>query len=405
MMIFLYGCESCALLKRTHGKEKGARVSCAFWEPDTRRQPLPLLPFGSGGVGGATAARFPENSEGGAAGGRPAGLFFYPHAGGPVNAADRYVPRPGEKEFSAFILMAGNVRYFAMILQELHSVFTLPGYKGIRERKHMETGFRLAAWSGRGGQMIRVVNLNKSFSGVRALGNVSFRVRPGEMVAITGRHGAGKSVLLRQLCGFSAGDREEGYVMVGGASVQKNGLVNRDIRDIRAGMGIVFPDRVFAERVSVARNAVSGALAGSCRLDGTDGRLDDENVCRAMDALARMGLRDKAWQSTASLSCVQRWKLALARTLVQGAQVLFAEDPALNAEPRSVCEIMELLSEFNAREGVTVVVALADWTYARYCSRAIVLDRGSIVYDGRVRSMPSGYSDLSDLPGFGGIAA
>ena len=75
--------------KAAPDKEKGARVSCAFCDPSKRQQPLPLLPFGSGGVGGAAAARFPENGpEDGEAGTAPAGQSFYPSGAGPVNSAD-----------------------------------------------------------------------------------------------------------------------------------------------------------------------------------------------------------------------------------------------------------------------------------------------------------------------------
>lgn len=252
--------------------------------------------------------------------------------------------------------------------------------------------------------MIHVANLSKTVSGVTTLKKINLHVSRGEMVAFIGASNSGKSVLLRQLCGLASGDMDGGQVAVGGRVIQKDGVVNRDIRDIRARIGMLFQPSGLAGRISVARNVALGALTRTSSLCGQSGCLDDADVALAMKALERMGIRDKAWQRTSSLSGGQQRRAAIARTLAQRAELLLADQSVDDLDPESFRSVMEILREFNAFEGLTIMVALSRAEYAvPYCPRTVALYRGEIVFDGPSSSLTPAL--LDHIYGDGRVAA
>ena len=104
--------------------------------------------------------------------------------------------------------------------------------------------------------MIHISNLNKTFGSSKGLSHINLHVAPGEMVALIGSSGSGKSTLMRHICGLTAADKGESLVWVDNEIVQKNGCISRDIRRIRAGIGMIFQQFNLVERMSVARNVM-----------------------------------------------------------------------------------------------------------------------------------------------------
>ena len=206
--------------------------------------------------------------------------------------------------------------------------------------------------------MIHISNLNKTFGSSKGLSHINLHVAPGEMVALIGSSGSGKSTLMRHICGLTAADKGESLVRVDNEIVQKNGCISRDIRRIRAGIGMIFQQFNLVERMSVARNVMLGALA-------------------------RVGIGEKAWQRTGTLSGGQQQRAAIARALVQRARVLLADEPIASLDPESARNVMQTLRDLNQKDGLTVVVTLHQVDYAmRFCPRTVALKKGEIVYDG-----------------------
>lgn len=111
---------------------------------------------------------------------------------------------------------------------------------------------------------LRIKNLSKRFaSGKLALDNVNLDIRPGEMVALIGASGSGKSTLLRHVAGLMTADNTAGSVIeVDGQCVQREGRIQRDVRQIRSQVGFVFQQFNLVDRLPVLVNVLVGRLHG-----------------------------------------------------------------------------------------------------------------------------------------------
>ena len=234
---------------------------------------------------------------------------------------------------------------------------------------------------------IEVVRLNKNFGTARrALDDVSLDIAPGEMVALIGASGSGKSTLLRHIAGLAVGDRHgqaDGSIKVMGAPVQRRGRLARDIRAQRARIGFVFQQFNLVERLQVLTNVMTGGLGRMPLTRSLVRWFTRAEQDAALRALSRVGIPECAWQRASTLSGGQQQRAAIARTLVQQAQVVLADEPIASLDPESSRRVMEILRTVNQEDGITVVVSLHQVDYAmRYCARVVALKAGRIVYDG-----------------------
>src|SRR5262249_49062191 len=109
----------------------------------------------------------------------------------------------------------------------------------------------------------------------------------------------------------------------------------------------------------------------------------DDDKRAAMRALDRVGIAEHALKRGCELSGGQQQRAAIARTLVQGAELLIADEPIASLDPASARRVMDLLADMNRRDGITVLMSLHQVEYAlRYCPRTIALKHGRVVYDG-----------------------
>ena len=201
--------------------------------------------------------------------------------------------------------------------------------------------------------MIHIDTLSKTFSGGKGLDRVSLHIKPGEMVALIGSSGSGKSTLMRHIAGLMPGDADGGRIEVAQHLIQDRGVISRDIRTMRAEIGMVFQQFNLVDRMSVLRNVMLGALSRT------------------------------AHQRTSNLSGGQQQRAAIARALVQRARVLLADEPIASLDPESSRNVMETLRDLNQKDGLTVLVTLHQVDYAlSFCPRTIALKHGRVVYDG-----------------------
>jgi phosphonate transport system ATP-binding protein len=107
-----------------------------------------------------------------------------------------------------------------------------------------------------------------------------------------------------------------------------------------------------------------------------------------MRALERVGIEEHALKRGSELSGGQQQRAAIARTLLQGAEILIADEPIASLDPNSARRVMDILADLNRSEGITVLVSLHQVEYAlRYCERTVALRNGEVVYDGPSRAL------------------
>ncbi|HVA57067.1 MAG: phosphonate ABC transporter ATP-binding protein [Gemmatimonadaceae bacterium] len=227
--------------------------------------------------------------------------------------------------------------------------------------------------------MLRVEHLTKVYpNGTVALKDVSFTVEDGEFLVIIGLSGSGKSTLLR--CINRLIDPTEGRVLLDGADI--TAAPPRELRRLRRQIGMVFQHFNLVKRSRVITNVLAGRLGYVNPLRSLLGIWSHADRQRAMDALARMGIADKADRRADSLSGGQQQRVGIARTLMQEPKLILADEPVASLDPVLSHSILRRLEQLN-KDGMTVLCSLhfLDLVH-RYATRVIALKDGVKVFEG-----------------------
>jgi phosphonate transport system ATP-binding protein len=228
--------------------------------------------------------------------------------------------------------------------------------------------------------MLRVVNLSKTYAnGTVVLKNVSFEVRDGEFLAVIGLSGSGKSTLLR--CINRLIDPTEGEIWLGDLNV--TAAKGRELRQIRRHIGMIFQQFNLVKRSSVLTNVLTGRLGYTPPIWSLANRFSRDDRQKALAALQRVGIPDKANHRADELSGGQQQRVGIARALMQDPQLILADEPVASLDPVLAHSIMGYLEELNRTDGRTVICSLHHLDLVqRYADRVIGLRSGEIVYEG-----------------------
>jgi phosphonate transport system ATP-binding protein len=235
--------------------------------------------------------------------------------------------------------------------------------------------------------VLQARHVSKSFGDTRVLDDLSFDIERGEMVGLIGASGAGKSTLIRAIAGLTPIDRGSNgtadEILLFGRPIQQRGRVARSANALRARVGVVFQQFNLVPRLSVLTNVCLGLLGRLPLIKATLGRFTQDEKRRAMRALARVGIAEHALKRGSDLSGGQQQRAAIARTLMQGAEFIVADEPIASLDPSSARRVMDILADLNRSDNITILVSLHQVEYAlRYCPRTIALKAGKIAYDG-----------------------
>ncbi len=221
--------------------------------------------------------------------------------------------------------------------------------------------------------MIHLKNISKIYSnGTEALKNITLDIEPGEFVFIVGPSGAGKSTFLKLLI------HEEkatfGRIRVNGYDLMK--IKNRKVPYLRRTMGIVFQDFRLIEKMNVFDN-----IAFAMRAIGTPERAIRKRVSFVISAV---GLTGKEKSRPSELSGGEQQRVSLARALVNNPEIIIADEPTGNIDPKMSFEIMKRLVDIN-KKGTTVIVVTHEHELVKeFGGRIIIINGGEIQRDERI---------------------
>ena len=218
--------------------------------------------------------------------------------------------------------------------------------------------------------MITLENVSKSYAkGQPALNNVSLTVEKGEFVFVVGNSGSGKSTLIKLL--LKELDPTSGKITVNGQDLGK--LKRRKIAKYRRGVGVVFQDFRLLKDRNVYEN-----VAFAQRVIEKPNRIIKKRV---PEILTLVGLAEKYKSFPRELSGGEQQRVALARALVNRPNILLADEPTGNLDPKNSLDIMRLLEEINDRGTTVLVVTHNREIVNSFKKRVITMRKGVIVSD------------------------
>jgi ABC-type lipoprotein export system ATPase subunit len=204
---------------------------------------------------------------------------------------------------------------------------------------------------------------------VHALRDVSLDIAEGDMVAIMGTSGSGKSTLMNMLGCLDQPDSGS-YLLAGEAVQSLSSDALASIRNRR--IGFVFQQFNLLARTSALENVELPMVYAGIKAA--------ERRTRALAALTRVGLGERAQHTPAELSGGQQQRVAIARALVNQPQLILADEPTGALDSQTSHDIMQLLSDLN-RQGMTVVLVTHESDIAAWARRKLVFKDGRMVED------------------------
>ncbi|HVL49190.1 MAG TPA: ABC transporter ATP-binding protein [Candidatus Thermoplasmatota archaeon] len=203
---------------------------------------------------------------------------------------------------------------------------------------------------------------------VPALVDVRLSIARGEMVAVMGPSGSGKTTLLNCLSGLD--DVDGGRVLIEGRELHAMADDARTrYRALR--MGFIFQSYNLLPVLSAAENVELPLLVAGVEPEAAR--------ARALEALAVVGLSDRADHKPAELSGGQQQRVTIARSLVNDPAIVWADEPTGNLDTRTGLEILSIMKRLNAERGQTYVIVTHDESIARACDRILRMENGRVV--------------------------
>ena len=218
--------------------------------------------------------------------------------------------------------------------------------------------------------MIRISNFSKSFSGQMVLNNLSLEIQKGEVVALIGSSGAGKSTFLRSLNYLEQPD--SGTIAIDDITVDFSKISKEEILTLRRKLAMVFQQFNLFERRTALDNVKEGLLV-------VKKFSDQEATNLAKEELAKVGLSDRENHYPRHLSGGQKQRVALARALAMKPDILLLDEPTSALDPELVGEVEKSIADA-AKAGQTMILVSHDMSFvSQVADKVLFLDKGHII--------------------------
>ena len=213
------------------------------------------------------------------------------------------------------------------------------------------------------------------------LKQVSLKVAEGEFVAVIGRSGAGKTTLLKLFNAMVT--PQQGTVWVNGQCLSQ--CSGKKLRQIQQKIAVIYQDFCLVDQSTALENVLHGALYRNPFWRVMTGCFSEQDNKNAKEALAKVGLAEKADALVSTLSGGEKQRVAIARALMQQACIILADEPVASLDPVAAEQILSLLKSLQQEKKLTVVMNIHNTLQAaQYAERIIGLRQGVVVKDAPV---------------------
>lgn len=224
--------------------------------------------------------------------------------------------------------------------------------------------------------IIEINNLSKSFGPVKAVDDLSFRVKKGELFAFLGINGAGKSTTISIMCGQLAKDK--GQVIINGFDIDGR------LEDVKSDIGVVFQNSVLDKALSVRDNLESRASLYGITGDAFKSRLTE--LAELLD------FKDLLKRTVGKLSGGQRRRIDIARAIFHRPDILILDEPTTGLDPQTRQLLWKVISDLRKETEMTVFLTTHYMEEAADADYVVILDSGKIAAEGTPLELKNKYT-------------
>lgn len=221
--------------------------------------------------------------------------------------------------------------------------------------------------------MLKLTNVHKSFDKTEVLKGISLNVEKGSVTAIIGPSGAGKTTLLRCINFLEKAD--SGFLDFDDLHLDLKKISKKTMLEVRRKTAFVFQNYNLFANMTALQNVMEGLVTARKvpKVDAKD---------RALKALEKVGLKDKADFYPSSLSGGQQQRVGIARALAVNPEVILFDEPTSALDPELTGEVLNVIKQL-ADEGTTMVIVTHEMSFARETAdKVIFMDKGQIIEEG-----------------------
>lgn len=227
--------------------------------------------------------------------------------------------------------------------------------------------------------LLSIKNLKKHYGPTKAVDDVSFDIKTGEIITIIGRSGAGKSTVMR--CVNRLVQNNGGNIIFNGVEIQ-NKMEGKVLRSTRCKIGFIFQHFNLVYRLTVFQNVLHGRLGHMSTVNSVLGKYSEEDKEKAFQILQSLGLEDQIYKRAGDLSGGQKQRVGIARALIQEPSLLMCDEPIASLDPVTSRTIMDIIVGQAKKRGIACLINLHQVDFAKeYSTRILGMKAGKLVFD------------------------
>lgn len=229
--------------------------------------------------------------------------------------------------------------------------------------------------------ILSIKNLTKEFNGNRVLEEINIEIRKGEVIALIGSSGSGKSTLMNLITRTL--DKDEGEILIEGEKISQ--FSNKDFAK---KVGILRQQFDLVKNIKVVHNVLAGRFNEWGFTKSFISLFKPQDLDYAKLALKKIGLEEKLYEITSSLSGGEQQRVAIARLLVQNPLLFLADEPISSLDPVNSRNVLSLITGLVRKEEKTLLASMHSIEYSKeFFDRIIGLKKGKIIFDDKTENI------------------